>query len=295
MADQPGAGYGHDVDPSDRAGLARSRAAALSRLQDVLAQMAARGFSAGHPVCEITTDNFALLASATAAHGSFEVMISVNCHPEPLDILEGSTLDLRIRADLHFLAVIDETGTAIFSGIPAADWEIRSLERLGVARSQHSFAMPQMERSGALAASPARSFLREIHAPDGKAVFTVRTPPGDTPTLEIDLGAATTDETPFLIPVSYHTGAGHQMQLIAAVGRRRDRLYTAISLTDFDPYGEWSASDPVDPSLLSRWAPEVIRESISAAGIYPRAREFWLRAAELAPPIAAEAIRSTIG
>ena len=82
--------------------------------------------------------------------------------------------------------------------------------------------------------------------------------------------------------------------LLAAVARHRGRI-SALALTDFDPYGEWSVADRVDPAVLSRWPAAVITESVLAARAYPQASHFWRRVAELAPPSAADAIRNTLG
>lgn len=216
--------------------------------------------------------------------------ISVANAPWPLDLLKGVTLDLRIQPNLHFLASIDEQGSARFSGIPPATWDIRALGPPEVTRGR-GFAMPRLEQTGALAASPVDSFTREVHAPDGHTVFTVRAVPGEEATLEITVTAAATAEAPFLVPVTYETGAG-RAHLLAAVARQQGRLYTAMELPGFNPYGAWSAGERVSPGNLAEWGPGVITASVRAARVYPSAAKFWKRIAEMAPPAAADAIRA---
>jgi hypothetical protein len=293
--------HGRDVDPADPVSLAQSRDRAASQLRHALRQLTRQGFSPSHPVGEVVYEEFSLLASAvrTTRESTYEVTISVNCHPEPLDTLHGLTLDLLVKPDLHFLALIDEAGSASFSGLQDAEWEIWSLGRPGATGIRHGFAMPSLERSGALAASSVtdldvKSFTRQVHSPDGGAVFTVRTPPGEKATLEIDFSTATRHVTPFLVPVAYRTSSEDEAVLLAAVARHRQRLYTAMTLTGFNPYGEWSVGEPFDPSLLSRWPAAVITESVMAARTYHQAEEFWLRIAELAPSSSADVVRNAI-
>jgi hypothetical protein len=257
--------------------------------------MTQQGFSVEHPVCEVVTSDFALLASAVAAPGEavYDVNVSVDCHPEPLDILAGLILDLRAGLGLHLLAAIDETGTASYSGVPPAEWRMRSLEREVTAPFEGGFAMPFVERSGALAASPAAEVTRQVRAPDGRTVFTVRTPPGEEATLEVAVTAA--GDTPFIVPVVYQSDTGEDVTLIAAVVPRRGRYYTAMTLTGFDPHGQWSAGIPASPGQLSAWDTQVITDSVHAAvSVYPGAREAWERIAALAAPRAADAIREAI-
>jgi len=300
MSNDAGARHGRDVDPADPASVARSRDRAISLLRDALSKLNRQGFSPSHPVGEVVQDEFSLLASAVRSAGGegYEIMVSANCHPEPLDALDGLTLDLHIGADLHFLAAMDETGSTSFSGIEAGEWQLRPLARAGKSGTGSGFAMPRLARPGALAAaeqvSGAEDFTRRVHAPDG-TVFTVVTPPGADATLEISFSATADGETPFLVPVTYQTRNEQEAVLLAAVVRHRGRVFTALALTDFDPYGEWSVADRVDPAALSRWPAAVITESVLAARAYPQASHFWRRVAELAPPSATDAIRSTLG
>jgi hypothetical protein len=266
----------------------------LSRLREALQQMGRRGFSAEQPLCEIVTGEFALVASAvgTPSEGTFEVVISATSPADPPEQLDGVTLDLRIESS-HFLASIDRAGRARFSAIPAANWDVRVL---GFSKGtlRRGFAMPSLERTGALAASSVRNFTRQVHAPDGRTVFTVHTVPGEDAMMEVSVDAAAATEAPFLIPVAYETDAG-QGHLLAAVARHRGRLYTAMTLPGFNPYEGWSAGERFGPGSLAEWEPEVITASVWAARVYDSAMQFWERIAELAPPSAADAIRGANG
>ena len=294
-------GGSREVDPADTAAVAQSRDRAVSLLRDALNQLTRQGFSPSHPVREVEYGEFSFLASAVraASESTYEVRISVNCHPAPPDTLQGLTLDLLIEPNLHFLALIDETGNASFSGIQAADWQIRTLGLPATTKARRGHAMPKLERTGAVEASSVmevdvNAFTRQVHAPDGSTVFIVRTPPGQKATLEINFNTTTRTDTPFLVPVAYKKSGDEQATLLAAVARHRQRLYTAMTLNEFNPYAEWSVGDPVDPSRLSQWPAAVITESVLAARTYRQAREFWLRIAELAQPSAAATVRSAV-
>jgi hypothetical protein len=285
---------GRDVDLSDPAELSQSRARALRQLREALQSMTRQGFSPEHPVYEVVTDDFAFLASAVPVPHeiSYSIDVSINSHPEPLDILSGLTLDLSAGTNLHFLANIDETGSASYSDVPAAEWRIRALELSLALPFERGFALPHVERSGAAAASAAAERIRQIRSPDGLTTFTVRTPPGEEATLEIT--STGEDDTPFLIPVAYQTDTDEHAVLLAAVARQQGRYYTAMTLIAFNPYGQWAAGERIGPNRLSDWDTEVITESVYAASLYPRAWEVWQRIAALAPSQAANAIHSVI-
>jgi hypothetical protein len=291
MNDHPGPRLGRDVDPSDPAGVAQSRGGALSRLRKALEQMSREGFSPARPVSDVVTDEIALLASAVAAPGgTYDVAVTVNCHPEPLGILDGVTLDLRPARGLHFLAVIDETGSASFSGVPSAEWRVLGLDPPARRLGGKDFAMPALEQPGALAASSPPEWTRQVHGPDGRTLFTVRTAPGETATLEISVSGA--GDAPFLVPVTYEADRGQQVQLLAPIAPQRGKLYTALALPGLDPYRQWSAGGPVPPRLLGEWEEGIISASVSASRIYPRAARSWAQITALAPAAAAEVIRA---
>ena len=116
-------------------------------------------------------DEFSLLASAVRSAGGegYEIMVSANCHPEPLDALDGLTLDLHIGADLHFLAAMDETGSTIFSGIEAGEWQLRPLGRAGKSGTGSGFAMPRLARAGRRGGGRPGERGRGLHPPRARA------------------------------------------------------------------------------------------------------------------------------